>query len=146
MMTPLEIRDLAGKFLACDAMTGKCSEPLEPATLRVYEKLHQSLGLVVGTAAFRSLACRALLLAREEVPSMGAVQIAADGSLQGLSEVMLRGEPGSKSVNDGGVVLIGHLLSLLLVFLGEALTLSLLRNAWPDASFDARDAENGRML
>jgi hypothetical protein len=37
---------------------------LESATLRVYEKLRQSLGEFAGVAGFQSLASRALALAR----------------------------------------------------------------------------------
>jgi hypothetical protein len=48
------------------------------------------------------------------------------------------------SVDDGGAVLITSLLGLLRLFLGEALTLSLLRNAWPGEAFDDRNSENGR--
>ena len=47
-------------------------------------------------------------------------------------------------VNEGGVILIARLLGLLLIFLGEALTLSLLRDAWPGAAFDDRNSGNGR--
>ncbi len=45
---------------------------------------------------------------------------------------------------EGGEILIARLLGLLLIFLGEALTLSLLRVTWPDAAFDDSDSENGR--
>jgi hypothetical protein len=34
------------------------------------------------------------------------------------------------------------LLGLLHIFLGEAITLSLLRNAWPGATFDNRSSES----
>jgi hypothetical protein len=145
MMTPPELRDLARRLLAYDAIAGETSEPTESATLRVYEKLRQSLGAVAGGAAFQSLASRALALAKKEVPSLGTAQIAANGSIQGLSECELQIGNDMDRVGDGGILLIGHLLSLLPIFLGEALTLSLLRNAWPGASFDERDSENGRI-
>jgi hypothetical protein len=45
---------------------------------------------------------------------------------------------------DGGIVLIARLLGLLRIFLGEALTLSLLRNAWPGEVFDDRNSALGR--
>jgi len=43
-----------------------------------------------------------------------------------------------------GILLIANLLELLLMFLGEALTLSLLRNGWPGEIFDDGNAVNGR--
>jgi hypothetical protein len=45
---------------------------------------------------------------------------------------------------EGGIILISSLLGLLLTFLGEALTLSLLRVTWPGAALDDRNSENGR--
>jgi hypothetical protein len=145
------MRDLARRLLACEAVAGKTSESAESVLLRVYEKLRQSLGAFAGVDGFQSLAFRALTQAKSEAPGLWAVQIAEDGSLQGLGELkpqQAEFEPQLGSDKDqaseGGVILIARLLSLLLMFLGEALTLSLLRNAWPDAAFDDRSSENRR--
>jgi hypothetical protein len=77
------------------------------------------------------------------------VQVAEGGSLQGLGEFepqidMDKDLSGEFPAGDGGIVLIARLLGLLLIFLGEALTLSLLRNAWPGEAFDDRNSGNGR--
>jgi len=150
-MTPPEMRDLARRLLACEAVAGKTSESAESVLLRVYEKLRQSLGAFAGVDGFQSLAFRALTQAKSEAPGLWAVQIAEDGSLQGLGELkpqQAEFEPQLGSDKDqaseGGEILIARLLRLLLMFLGEALTLSLLRNAWPDAAFDDRSSENRR--
>jgi hypothetical protein len=144
-----EMRDLAHRLLTYEADAGKTSEPMEFPTLRVYEKLRQSLGEFAGAAGFQSLASRALTLAKPEAPSLSVARVAADGSLQGLGEI----EPQIDTDKDravvypageGGIILIARLLGLLRTFLGEALTLSLLRNAWPDATFDDRNSVNGR--
>jgi hypothetical protein len=42
------------------------------------------------------------------------------------------------------MVVVAQILGLLLVFLGEPITLRLLRNAWPGAAFDDRSSEKGR--
>jgi hypothetical protein len=149
MTTPREMRDLARCLLAYEAGASTTSEPVESATLRVYEKLRQSLSAFAGVAAFESLAFRALTQAKSEAPSLWAARVAADGSLQGLSEFEPQNDmdkelSGELYAGDGGIVLIARLLRLLLVFLGEALTLSLLRNAWPDATFDDRNSGNRR--
>ena len=150
-MTPPEMRDLARCLLAYEAVAGKISEPPEFALLRVYEKLRQSLGAVAGVDGFQSLASRALTQAKSEAPGLWAVQVDADGVLQGLGEFkpqQVEFEPQLGSAKDqaseGGAILIARLLGLLHMFLGEALTLSLLRNAWPGATFNDRAAENGR--
>jgi hypothetical protein len=45
---------------------------------------------------------------------------------------------------EGGIILIARLLGLLRIFLGETLTLSLLRNAWPGEAFDDSNSAHGR--
>jgi len=149
MATSPEMRDLAQRLLAYEAFADETSEPADSATSRVYEKLRQSLGAFAGVAGFQSLATRALALARTEVPSLSAVQVSADGALQGLSEIeqqfdIDKVEAGEFPAGVGGIILISRLLGLLLIFLGEALTLSILRNAWPGATFDERSSGNGR--
>jgi hypothetical protein len=149
MTTPPTMRDLAHRLFAYEVVAGKTSEPVEFATLRVYEKLRQSLSAFAGVAAFESLAFRALTQAKSEAPSLWAVQVAEGESLQGLGEFepqidMDKDLSGEFPAGDGGIVLIARLLGLLLIFLGEAITLSLLRNAWPGAAFDYRSLGNGR--
>src|ERR1035437_1737555 len=84
MTPPPEMRDLAQRLLTYEANAVRISEPLESTILRVYEKLRQSLGEFAGTAAFQSLASRALVMAKSEKPSLRAVQVSADGGLNGL--------------------------------------------------------------
>jgi hypothetical protein len=127
---PPETRDLAQRLLAYEADTGNPSVPTESAAFRVYEKLRRHLCALAGVAGFQSLASRALTLARAEAPSLSAVQVTADGSLQGLGEL----EPpidNDEAVN-GGVILIAHLLGLLITFIGQVLTLRLMQDVWPD--------------
>jgi hypothetical protein len=144
-MTALpEMRDLAQRLLTYEANAASTSESVEPTTLRVYEKLRQSLGELAGAAGFQSLASRALTLARSEVPSLSAVQVAADGNLQGMSAIGLPTDIEMDRVHEGGVVLISRLLGLLCIFLGEALTMNLVRDMWPDAALDDCNSENGR--
>jgi hypothetical protein len=122
---------------------------MESAILSVYEKLRQSLSAFAGVAAFESLAFRALTQAKSEAPSLSALQVTEDGSLKGLGEL----EPqididkdlaGESPAGEGGIILIARLLGLLLIFLGETLTLSLLRVTWPGAALDDCNSENGR--
>jgi hypothetical protein len=136
MTTLPETRDLAQRLLTYESVEGNTSEPLVSATLSVYGKLRQRLGELAGSAGFQSLASRALTLARSEEPSLGAVEVGADGNLELMSGV----EPSIKveqdRVHEGGVVLISRLLGLLFIFLGEALTVNLIRDVWPDAALD----------
>jgi hypothetical protein len=153
MTIPSEMRDWARQLLTYEAAADKCNRSTEPAAFCAYEKLRRSLVSFAGIAAFQSIASRALVLAQAEVPSLCAVRIAVDGALQGWSDVQPistdKDQAGSQRggedpPGEAGSILIARILSLLLTFLGEALTLSLLRNAWPDATFDDRNSGNGR--
>ena len=138
------MRDLARRLLTYEAVAGKTSGSTEPPTVRVYEKLRQSLGEFVGVAGFQSLASRALSLARPETPSLSAAQITADGSLQGMGEIETQFDIDKDQASTGGIILIARLLGLLRIFLGEALTLSLLRDAWPGEAFEDHNSTHGR--
>src|ERR1700683_2141471 len=138
------MRDLAQRLLTYESAGGNASEPAGSATLRVYEKLRQSLGELAGTAGFQALASRALTLARSEDPSLGAVWVAANGNLEGMSAIDPSTDVEKDWVHEGGVVLISRLLGLLLIFLGQALTMNLVWNVWPDAAPDDCNSENGR--
>ena len=148
MTTPPTMRDLAQCLLAYEAMAANSSGTKEPASLRVYEKLRQSLGEFAGAAAFASLASRALALAKPEVPSLVEAQISADGSLRGVGEFephidIDKNQARDDQADERGVVLIARLLGLLLDFLGEALTISLLKVKWPGAVFDDLNSRMG---
>lgn len=137
-MLPLETRDWARRLLASEA-AAESSPSTGSTVLRVYEKLRRSLCALVGVAGFRSLASRALTLAKAEAPSLSEMQVTADGSLQGL------GQTGSESdkrlAGESGVILLAQFLGLLQSFIGEALTLRLVQDAWPDEGQD--DSNSG---
>jgi hypothetical protein len=138
------VRDLAQRLLTYELGADNSSERMESPALRVYEKLRQSLGEFVGVAGFQSLASRALTLARLEAPGLGTVRINSDGSLQGMGKIEAPMDSDKDRAGDEGMILIACLLELLRVFLGEALTLCLLRNAWPDEAFDNRNSAHER--
>jgi len=144
MTTPPEMRDLARLLLAYEAFADKTPQSVGSATLSVYEKLRHCLSAFAGAAAFESFAFRALMQAQSEAPRLWAVKVVADGSLEGLSELESQVDIDMELAGEEGAILIARLLNLLHIFLGEALTLSLLRDAWPGAAFDDRNSVNGR--
>src|SRR5450755_3451603 len=90
MMLPPQTRDLAQRLLANVNTAGNTSESTEFAACGVCERLREPLITLAGVAGFRSLLSRALTLARAEAPCLSAVQVGADGSLQGLGELRPR--------------------------------------------------------
>ena len=144
MMIQRKTRDLARRLLVYEENVGKNSERTGSATMRVYEKLRGNLCVLAGVAGFQALASRALTLASSQVPGLSAVQVAADGKLQGMSELEPPMKTDEDRIDEGGVILISSLLGLLLMFLGEALTMNLVRNVWPDQAFDDGNPRDGR--
>lgn len=129
-----ESRRLAQRLLAYEAVAGANSQPAESATRLVCAKLRRPLITLAGVAGFRSLLLRALTLARTEAPSLNAVQVAADGSLIGLDELVSQTD--KEQPTDGGAILIAQLIRLLLTFIGEGITLRLVQDVWPEAVFE----------
>jgi hypothetical protein len=133
-MLPSQTRDLALRLLAHQNAAGKTSEPREFAAFGVCERLRPPLIALAGVAGFRSLLSRALALARAEAPSLNAVQVAADGSLQGLED--LRSQVYADQAREAGIILITELLGLLVRVVGEATTLQLVTSELlPDFKF-----------
>ena len=115
-------RELAQRLLAYEEVEADSALADTHAVCLVCDKLRRPLTTLAGVAGFRSLLARALTLAKRESPVLGAWEVQADGSLQGLN-----GEAG-----ESGDVLIAHLIGLMITFIGESLTLRLLHDVWLD--------------
>jgi hypothetical protein len=126
MLPPHKTRELARSLVACEADATTTSLHTEPATVRVYERLRRQLGSPVGVDGFQALASRALALAKSQSPRLSAVQVTANGGLQGLGEV--ESQTNSEEDGEAGIILIAQLLGLFLTFLGEATTLRLIED------------------
>lgn len=137
--TTPELRTAAERLLVLEIAAGKRTTIQVPAAARVSERLSNVLSTLLGAAGYRALLARALTLAKIEAPELQAVQIEADGSLNGLSLV----DDGKRRIADGEIILVAHLLGLLVTFIGEALMLRLVNDTWPKASLDDLDFDKG---
>lgn len=115
-------RDLAQRLLTYEGVETSPAMADMHAVCRVCDKLRRPLSTLAGAAGFRSLMARALTLAKQESPVLGAWEVMSDGSLQGLN-----GE-----ASQSGVVLVAQLIGLMITFIGESLTLRLLHDIWVD--------------
>ena len=122
------MRDLARRLLALEAARKHDTGARVHEAVGVCEKLRISLTRFAGADGFASLLRRTLTLARAEVPSLSAVHVKPDGSLQDLATI--------PDGNEAAVAITAHLLELLVTFIGWPLTMRLLRETWPDALFD----------
>ena len=124
-----QMRNFAKRLIADEARGNKPSATKAPADFRACEKLRPHLATLMGNAGFRALLSRALALAQAEVPWLRAVHVKADGSLEGVEELHAQLDP--DELFEGRVVLLAQLLGLLVAFIGENLTLRLVREVWP---------------
>lgn len=117
------MRSLAKKLLALEAAAMPAPVAHGALSVKVSEKLRISLTRFAGADGFSALLGRAIALSRADAPSVQGLKVSADGSVVGLERVG----------DDAGVEIIAQLLGLLVTFIGEALTMRLVREAWPDA-------------
>ncbi|MEP7353183.1 MAG: hypothetical protein ABI824_08135 [Acidobacteriota bacterium] len=114
---------MAQRLLAYEAAAGNGAEPSEFVGFRVCNKLRQPLCTLTGIARYRMLLSRALTLAKAEAPSLCALQLAADGSLQGLEELGVGID--KDQIRQAGVILVARLLGVFLTSIGEGAMLRL---------------------
>lgn len=126
-------RDLARRLLAVEAASKIAPNAHVHEAVRVCEKLRISLTRFAGSDGFTSLLRRALTLARADDPLVETVKVKPDGSLEGLEALAVDATNGGP---EAAVAITAHLLGLLVTFIGEPLTLRLVRDAWPDGSLD----------
>jgi len=128
MLSP-KIQNLTRQLLDLEAAQDKACEADVEVVVRVIEELRARLIRLAGVEGFRSLLARALTLAKVESPLLNGVHISASGSLEGFE-----GTEENPDAQQSGIRLVGHLLELLVTFIGAPLTLHLVRDAWPEAS------------
>ena len=126
------MRELSRRLLAA-SHTAADSHVHEAAVIS--EKLRIPLTRFSGAEGFASLLRRALVLARAEAPTLQSIKVGADGRLEGFEELATDTETAA-GASEAAVAITAHLLGLLSTFIGEPLTLRLIREAWPDTSLD----------
>lgn len=134
MATPSQsLRALARRLVDLEANSQTGSGPQAHEAVRACETLRVSLTRFAGADGFTSLLRRALVLAAAEVPVLRTVKLTAKGNLEGFEKV--EANPSGETV-EPAVVITAHLLGLLVAFIGERITLQLVREAWPDAALE----------
>ncbi len=115
-------REIAERLLGYETGGQSPSEVKAPPAVYVCQKLGLPLSRLVGQNGSRALLARALTLAKREADVLTPVKVTDDGALEGWD-----GQAESASA-----VLVSHLLGLVVTFVGEAMTLRLLHDVWPD--------------
>src|ERR1043166_9800294 len=128
-----KMRAFAGRLIA-DETKGNHSGIKGPTSLQIFEKLRPHLATLMGTTGFRGLISRALMLATAEAPWLCRLQVTGDGTVEGFDGTDAWAD--AEKMAEGNVVLVAQLLGLLVAFIGEQLSLQMMREVWPGLSFD----------
>ncbi len=135
------MRLLAERLIAFDETEDNSADAMAPA-FRACEKLRPHLTTLMGSAGFNALLGRAHVLAKVEVAWLRRVKLNLDGTCEDLEKIFLELEPHHRL--EGQVVMLACLLGLLVTFIGEHLTFSLVSQVWPrlphsDLDFEDRE-------
>ena len=134
-------REFARRLVAYEAAASRSTASEINAASVVCEKLREPLGKMMGVEGYATLLRRAAVLAGAEIPWLRALKIGSNGSLAGMSEQ--NSMPSDQTEVAGGeIVLVGHLLGLLVLFIGPALTIQLVHQVWPEWTMTTVDEEN----
>lgn len=122
---------LTERLIAAEHRSGSKEDPRSRAAFRVCEKLRRPLCTFAGVAGFRSLLLRALALARADAPLLEGVQVTPGGTFKYSPE--MEAQLDTPEAARAAAALADQLLGLLFTFIGEALTLRLVHDVWPNA-------------
>lgn len=136
-----QMRHFAQRLVAYEAKGSKSPKTKVPVAFHVCETFRPYLATLMGNAGFRALLSRALALASHEAPWLRAVHVNSDGSLGGLDDV--EAQVAATQLAEGAVLLLAELLGLLVAFIGEILTLRMVREVWPKLPFHDSDFYQG---
>ncbi len=129
------MRYFAELLMSHEARGQAASRPAGPTAIPVIDKLRPELATLMGKSGFRALLLRALALAGAESPELGGLQVTAQGTLEEVDGVAATtADPADMAA--GKMALVARLLGLLETFIGEVLTLQLVRGIWPDVPLE----------
>ena len=135
------MRSFAKRLIDSEALSNTSSAAQTAAAFPVIDKLRPHLATLMGHGGVRALLSRALLLATAEVSWLRAVQVNADGGLEGFEELGSQLDP--SEFFEGRVVLLAQLFGLLVAFIGPILTSSLTGEMWPQIPLNEQDFGRG---
>ena len=131
------MRSFAKRLIDSEALSNTSSAAQAAEVSPVIDKLRPHLATLMGDGGVRALLSRALVLATEEVSWLDAVQVNADGGLEGFEALGWQLDQSEFVL--GRVVLLAQLLALLVAFIGPNLTSRLLSEIWPQIPLIEQD-------
>lgn len=130
-------RELALKALAQRAGSAPGAGTIAAAAQRAYDDLTRESAPLIGQVGIDALTGRTLYLAQRQYPWLGETR-EPDRWTGPFSQIVFCLERQDPAVaTEAAGVVFATLTGLLVTFIGQPLTASLLRRAWPDAFSDA---------
>jgi hypothetical protein len=136
-----DLRQAIQRALTREAGADADAKALAAAALRVYDMLAGHLALLIGEAGVRALTARSLHLARRDFPWLAEAQESgpSEGPFARARLSFARQEPAAAT--EAAAAVLATLGGLLATLIGEALTMRVLRAAWPSAFPDETQQE-----
>jgi len=123
------MREFAARLMAHEAAAARSADPGVSAAFAVPDRMRTQIATLAGNGGHRALLMRTLALAGSEVSWLRNSRVGADGHLEGPNLSVVPVDP--DEVTKGGIELVAQLIGLLVAFIGERLTLQLVREVWP---------------
>ena len=120
------------RILAREAGAGASAPAIAAAARRSCERFAEQLNPLIGDAGVAAICARSLHLTQRNVRGLAPVRASAEGDAPfALLQLSLeQQEPAAAT--EAAVAVLATASELLALFIGEGLTTSLLREAWPD--------------
>jgi len=121
------------RLLAREAEIGAAAPEVAAAARRLYERLAQQLTPLVGAEGVGAVCARSVHLVQRKFPWVGSVRTSdrlANQKFTAVQQSMEQQEPAV--AREAAVAVLATVAELLASFIGEGLTIRLLREAWPD--------------
>jgi hypothetical protein len=120
------------RMLAREAGTNADAPAIAAAARRVCERFAEQLTPLIGDAGVAAICARSLHLTQRNVPGLAPVRASAQGDAPfAFLQLSLEAQEPA-AATEAAVAVIATASELLASFIGERLTTSLLREAWPD--------------
>jgi hypothetical protein len=133
MLGSADLRQAIQRALTREAGTGTDARALAAAAVRVYETLAGQLALLIGDGGVNALTARSLHLVQRDFPWLAEAEASgpAEGLFAQFGSSLERQEPAVAT--ETAVAALATLGGLLETLIGEALTMRVVRAAWPSA-------------
>ena len=127
------LRQAIQRALTREAGTDADAKAVAAAALRVYATLAGQLALLIGDGGVKALSARSLHLVRRDFPWLAEAQETdpSEGPFARLGSCLERQQPTVAA--EGAAAALATLGGLVETLIGEALTMRVLRAAWPSA-------------